>query len=200
MTKSQSASAKTERERRDQGLWYDANNDPELLAERLRARELAYDFNHARPGEGARQREILERLLGHVGERVTVLAPLLVDCGYLVSIGDDSFVNYGTYFMDGARIAVGRHVYIGPNCGLYTAQHPLVPAERNRGLERALPVTIEDDCWLGGDVKVLPGVTIGRGSTIGAGSVVTRDVPPGVVAAGNPCRVLRKITAADSVG
>lgn len=200
MTKSQSASAKTERERRDQGLWYDANNDPELLAERLRARELAYDFNHARPGEEARQREILERLLGHVGERVTVLAPLLVDCGYLVSIGDDSFVNYGTYFMDGARITVGRHVYIGPNCGLYTAQHPLVPAERNRGLERALPVTIEDDCWLGGDVKVLPGVTIGRGSTIGAGSVVTRDVPPGVVAAGNPCRVLRKITAADSVG
>lgn len=189
----------TEREKRDRGQWYDANNDSELLAERLRARELVYDFNHTRPGDDARQRDLLERLLGHVGENATILAPLSVDCGYLVSIGDGSFVNYGAYFMDGAPIRVGSNVFIGPSCGFYTAQHPLIPAERNLGLERALPITIEDDCWLGGDVKVLAGVTIGRGSTIGAGSVVTRDVPPGVVAAGNPCRVLRVIGESDSV-
>lgn len=189
----------TERERRDQGLWYDANNDPDLLAERLRARELVYDFNQLRPGDEVRQREILGCLLGHVGKGVTIYAPLLVDCGYLVSIGDGSFVNFGAYFMDGAPITIGRNVFIGPNCGFYTAQHPLLPAERNTGLERALPVTVEDDCWLGGDVKVLPGVTIGHGSVIGAGSVVTRDVPAGVLSFGNPCRVRRPITEADSV-
>lgn len=189
----------SERQKRNQGQWYDANNDSALLAERLRARELVFDFNHARPGDAARQRDLLGRLLGHVGVGVTILAPLYVDCGYLVSVGDGSFVNYGAYFMDGAPIRVGRNVFIGPNCGLYTAQHPLIPAERNLGLERALPITIEDDCWLGGDVKVLAGVTVGRGSTIGAGSVVTRDVPPGVVAAGNPCRVLRVIGESDSV-
>lgn len=189
----------TEREKRDRGLWYDANNDPDLLAERLRARELVFDFNHTRPGDEPRQRELLMRLLGHLGERVTILAPFYVDCGYPVSIGDDSFVNYGAYFMDGAPISIGSHVFIGPNCGLYTAQHPLVPLERNQGLERARPVVIEDDCWLGADVKVLPGVTIGQGSTIGAGSIVTRDIPAGVVAAGNPCRVLRPIAEKDLI-
>ena len=101
--------------------------------------------------------------------------------------------------MDGAPITIGRHVFIGPNFGAYTAQHPLVARERNQGIERALPITIEDDCWIGGDVKVMPGVTIGRGSVVGAGSVVTKDVPEGVVAMGVPAKVVRPITDVDRV-
>lgn len=102
--------------------------------------------------------------------------------------------------MDCAPITIGNDVFIGPNLEAYTAQHPLVAAERNLGVERALPITIEDDCWLGGDVKIMPGVTIGRGCVIGAGSIVTRDIPAGMLAVGNPCRPVRKITEADRAG
>ena len=101
--------------------------------------------------------------------------------------------------MDGAPITLGRNCFLGPSCGLYTANHPLNAVQRAQGLERALPITLGDDVWLGGNVVILPGVTIGSGSVIGAGSVVTHDIPPGVVAAGNPCRVLRPITEADRV-
>ena len=97
-------------------------------------------------------------------------------------------------------ITIGSHVFIGPNLGAYTAVHPLVAEERNQGLERALPIVIGDNVWIGGDVTILPGVTIGAEAVIGAGSVVTKDVPAGVVAAGNPCRVLRPITEADRIG
>ena len=114
-----------------------------------------------------------------------------------ITIGEGSFLNRGCYLMDCAPIALGKHVFMGPDCGVYTAVHPFDAASRNTGLEKALPVTIEDEVWLGGHVTILPGVTIGRGSIIGAGSVVTKDVPAGVVAAGNPCRVLRALTEED---
>lgn len=133
-----------------------------MLAERLSARRLTYRFNLLGPDEEGLAREILGQLLGRVGKSVTVLAPFHRDCGYPISIGDGTFVNCGAYFMDGAPITVGRNVFIGPNCGLYTAQYPLRWQERSLGLERALPVTIGDNCWLGGDVRVMPGVTIGE--------------------------------------
>ena len=99
--------------------------------------------------------------------------------------------------MDSAPIRIGEHCFIGPSCGMYTAVHPLIAEERDRGLEKALPITVGDHVWFGGDVTVLPGVTIGSYSVIGAGSVVTKDIPSGVIAAGNPCRVLRKVTEED---
>ena len=122
-----------------------------------------------------------------------------MDYGVNCRIGDGSFLNHGAYLMDGAAITIGKRCFLGPNCGLYTASHPLDPAQRALGLERALPITLEDDVWLGGHVVILQGVTVGAGSVIGAGSVVTRDIPPGVVAAGNPCRVLRPIAEADRI-
>lgn len=189
----------TEREKLEKGMWYDANYDEELVAARRRAGEVAFDFNHTRPTDVQRCQELLRELLGSLGEGVEVLAPLHVDYGCNISIGEGSFVNHGAYLMDGAPIAIGSHVFIGPNFGAYTAQHPLVAEERNRGLERALPITVEDDCWIGGDVKIMPGVTVGRGSVIGAGSVVTRNVPAGVVAVGAPARVIRPITDADRI-
>ena len=189
----------TEREKLERGLWYDANYDEDLCRERERANELAHRLNQASPGDAAARESLLRELLGHVGEHVEVLSPLYVDYGRNVSIGDWSFLNHGAYLMDGAPITIGSHVFVGPNLGAYTAQHPLVAEERNLGLERALPITIEDDVWIGGDVKIMPGVTIGRGSVIGAGSVVTRDVPAGVVAMGSPCHPIRPITEADRV-
>ena len=189
----------TEREKLERGLWYDANYDEDLCRERERANELAHRLNQASPGDAAARESLLRKLLGHVGEHVEVLSPLYVDYGRNVSIGDWSFLNHGAYLMDGAPITIGSHVFVGPNLGAYTAQHPLVAEERNLGLERALPITIEDDVWIGGDVKIMPGVTIGRGSVIGAGSVVTRDIPAGVVAMGSPCHPVRPITEADRV-
>lgn len=187
----------TEKEKRDQERWYDANFDRELLAERMEAEQAVFRLNALTPDQVDMKRKALDELLGSLGRDVELLTPLNVDYGYNVHIGDASFVNHHVYLMDGAPITIGSHVFIGPYCGMYTAQHPLTAEERNAGLERALPITVEDDVWLGANVTLLPGVTVGRGSVIGAGSVVTHDVPAGVIAVGNPCRVLRPITDAD---
>ncbi len=183
---------KTEKQKMLCGEWYDANYDAQLTAEREACRRRCEAFNQPGLTDGQRD-EALRQLLPHLGQRSAVVPPLHCDYGCHVETGTDCFFNFGTTLLDGAPIRFGNHVFVGPDCGFYTAIHPLDAARRNRGLERALPITVEDDVWLGGHVTVLPGVTIGRGSVIGAGSVVTRDVPPGVVAAGNPCRVIRRI-------
>lgn len=190
----------TEQERQRAGLWYDANFDPELLALREEADELCHLINQTSPRDAARREELLGRLLPHRGEDVTILAPFYADYGTNCVIGDHTFINHNAYLMDGATITIGSWCFIGPSCGMYTASHPLLAAERNRGLEKADPITIGDNVWIGGDVTILPGVTVGDGAVIGAGSVVTKDVPAGVVAAGNPCRVLREITEGDGIG
>lgn len=189
----------TEQEKMAAGLWYDANFDPELLAARTKAEELCAAFNAAAPGDAERRGALLRALIPDLGEGVTILSPFYTDYGSNCRIGAGSFLNHGVYLMDGAPITLGRNCFLGPSCGLYTANHPLNAVQRAQGLERALPITLGDDVWLGGNVVILPGVTIGSGSVIGAGSVVTHDIPPGVVAAGNPCRVLRSITEADRV-
>ena len=189
----------TEQEKMAAGLWYDANFDPELLAARTKAEELCAAFNAAAPGDAERRGALLRALIPDLGEGVTILSPFYTDYGSNCRIGAGSFLNHGVYLMDGAPITLGRNCFLGPSCGLYTANHPLNAVQRAQGLERALPITLGDDVWLGGNVVILPGVTIGSGSVIGAGSVVTHDIPPGVVAAGNPCRVLRPITEADRV-
>ena len=189
----------TEREKLEKGLWYDANYDAELLEERLQAEELCFAFNQTRPKDSERKEELLNQLLPHKGEHVTILSPFYTDYGYNCRIGEETFLNHNAYLMDGAPITIGKHCFIGPNCGMYTANHPLVAEERNQGLEQARPITIGDNVWIGADVTILPGVTIGEGSVIGAKSVVTKDIPPNVIALGNPCRVLRAITEADRV-
>lgn len=189
-----------ERQRRDAGLWYDANYDENLVKERLDAEELTFELNRTAPQDVERRNALLKQLLGSLGEHVEILTPFFVDYGYNVSVGDWSFINHGAYLMDGASVTIGSHVFIGPNFGAYTAQHPLLAQDRNRGLEIALPIEIGDDVWIGADVKVLAGVSIGRGSVIGAGSLVTRSIPEGVIAFGNPCRVIRELNEDDKIG
>ena len=189
----------TEHARMLRGQWYDANFDPELAEMRLAAKELCWRLNALAPSQAKEQEELLRTIVGHLGDATVVLTPFMVDYGFNVSIGAGSFINHDSYLMDCARIEIGNHVFIGPRFGAYTAQHPLVAEQRNTGLERALPIVIEDNCWLGGNVTIMPGVTIGEGSVIGAGSVVTRDIPAGSLAMGVPCRVVRQITDEDRI-
>ena len=175
----------TESEKMKLGLWYDANYDQELSEEREKAEDLYFTFNHTAPKEKALREDILKKLLPKMGERVTILSPFYTDYGYNCNIGSDCFINHNAYLMDCAPITLGSHCFIGPNCGMYTAVHATIAEERNLGLEKALPITVGDNVWMGGDVTILPGVTIGGNTIIGAGSVVTKDIPSNVVAAGN---------------
>ena len=183
----------TEKEKMRSGLWHDANFDKDLLTERQKAEELCWDFNNARPGSDE-QKAALGGLLGtEVPEGLTVLAPAYFDYGCYTSFGKGGFANHGCYFMDGGGITIGENVFIGPYCGFYTASHPMDIANRNKGLEKALPIVVGDNCWFGANVSVLQGVTIGSGCVIAAGSVVTSDIPDNCMAAGVPAVVKKKI-------
>ena len=186
----------TERQKMQTGLLYDAN-DAELVKARAACKELCYDFNQLRPSQEIEQDALLRRLLGQTGTHFTICAPFWCDYGSNISIGENFFANHGCVILDGARVAFGDNVFIAPNCGFHTAGHPLDAKPRRLGLEYAYPITIGDDVWIGAGTQVLPGVTIGSGTVIGAGSVVNRDIPPGWVAAGNPCRPIRPIHAGD---
>lgn len=187
----------TEKEKMLHGILYDANNDPDLLRERAAAKDLCYEFNHLRPSDTVGQAEILTKLLGKIHGSFTVIAPFYCDYGYNITLGDNFFANHNTVILDCGKVTFGNNVFIGPNCGFYTAGHPIDSHRRNAGLEYAWPITVGDNVWIGGGVQVLPGVTIGSNVVIGAGSVVNKDIPDNCVAAGNPCRVLRPITEAD---
>lgn len=189
----------TELEKMKLGLWYDANFDKELVEQRLLAEELCFELNVTRPKEEEKRKDILRKLLPKMEENCSILSPFFADYGCYCKIGHDTFLNHNAYLMDGGGITIGHHCFIGPNCGMYTANHPLIADERNKGLEKALPIAIGDNCWIGADVTILPGVTIGSNTVIGAKSVVTKDIPDGVIAVGNPCRVLRPITEKDKI-
>ncbi|RUL81423.1 sugar O-acetyltransferase [Tautonia sociabilis] len=169
--------------------------DPELVAARGRARVLLASYNATLPEEEQRRRELLQLLIGRLGDGVWIEPPFSCDYGEFLELGTDVYLNFHCVFLDCNRIRVGDRTKFGPAVQVYAASHPLCPAERREGRELALPVTIGADVWVGGGAIICPGVTIGDGTTIGAGSVVTRDVPPNVLAAGNPCRVIRSLPA-----
>ena len=187
----------TEKEKMQRQMLYDANYDTQLLAERRAAKDMCYDFNLIRPSDTRRQTNLMKKLLGSTKGDFTIIAPFWCDYGYNISIGENFFANHNTVILDGAKVTFGDNVFIAPDCGFYTAGHPIDSERRNRGYEYAYPITVGDNVWIGAGVHVMPGVTIGSGSVIGAGSIVTKDVPPGVVAVGNPCRVIRRITDED---
>lgn len=187
----------TEKEKMSKQLLYDANYDLDLLKERIYAKEMCYDFNGLRPSEMDKQKEIIKKLFGSTKENLCIVAPFWCDYGYNIHIGENFFANHNVVILDCAKVTFGDNVFIAPNCVFSTAGHPLDVEQRNKGLEYAYPITVEDNVWIGASVTVLPNVTIGSGSVIAAGSIVNRDIPKGVIAAGNPCKVIRKITEED---
>ncbi|MFE9429057.1 sugar O-acetyltransferase [Kitasatospora sp. NPDC006697] len=177
------------------GEWY-LPDDEELAADSVRRAGLLAAFNAPDASPDGRQRALRE-LIGSLGEEVRIRPPFQCDFGRYISIGARTFVNFGAVFLDTAPITVGADCQIGPNVQLLTPDHELDPVRRREGWERGRPVTIGENVWLGGGAIVCPGVTIGRDTVVGAGSVVVRDLPAGVLVVGNPARVVRSLTAAD---
>lgn len=175
------------------GELYDANHDRQLIEERLRCKRLCFEYNRLEPGMAERREEMLRGLLGKTGDNFLIEQPFLCDYGYNIEIGENFYSNVNCVILDEAAVRFGNNVFVGPNCAFYTAGHPLDAGLRDSGLEFARPITVGNDVWIGGNVVVLPGVTIGDGCVIGAGSVVTRDIPAACLAFGNPCRIIRKL-------
>lgn len=168
-------------------------SDPELAAERLHALKLLDKFNATSAVSDNERQVFLTELVENLGEETIITPPFRCDYGYNITIGARAFINYDCIFLDCNRITIGNEVQIAPGVHIYTASHPLEANKRRSGLEYALPVTLEDGVWLGGGAIVCPGITIGTNTVIGAGSVVTRDLPANMVAAGNPCHMIRQL-------
>lgn len=182
------------RERMQAGEMYIAD-DPELAADSRRAISLADRYARLWPQDPDAAAGLLHELLGTIGEGTEVRPPIYVDYGEYISIGARTFINYNFTALDVARITIGDDVQIGPNVQLLTPTHPLEPGPRRDKLEAARPISIGNNVWLGGGVIVLPGVSIGENTVVGAGAVVTKDLPPNVVAVGNPARIVRELDA-----
>ena len=174
-------------------------DDPELTAERARARELLERYNGTRHSEAELRDHLLRELLGEVGDGVVVLPTFRCDYGTQISLGRGTFVNYDCVMLDVAPITVGAACQLATRVQLLTATHPIDPGPRRLGWEAGEPITIGGNVWLGGGAIVCPGVTIGKDTVVGAGAVVTRDLPSGVVASGVPARVQREIDDRDTV-
>ncbi len=183
----------SEKDKRNNGQWYDANYDPELLRDRQQASSLCDKLNQTPHDAMGTRQKLIDKLLQAKPVNLEILSPFMADYGNNIKFGRNCFVNHFCYFMDGAPINIGDKVFFGPYVGLYTARHPLQARARNRGLEQAQPIIIGDNCWLGGNAVVMPGVTIGPGAVIGAGAVVTHDVPANHLVVGVPAKVKGKI-------
>ena len=184
--------------RKQQGLPYVC--DEFCNNKMLENRKKLFEYNNSDcwSSEGLkRHSELLREILGSVGQNAVVLPPFRCDYGKNISVGDNFYANYNLIILDVAPVTIGNNVFIAPNVAIYTAGHPLHAKPRNAMLEYGIPMSIGDDVWIGGNAVICPGANIGSRSVIGAGSVVTRDVPEGVLAAGNPCRVIREITDDD---
>ncbi len=174
------------------GELYDAT-DPDLARERLRARLLLKELNDSREEVDENRKSILRELIPDSGPGLWLQPPFYCDYGYNIKTGESVFLNFNCVILDVMAVRIGSRTLIGPNVQIYTATHPMDYRNRAAGLEYAKPVTIGEDVWIGGSAVICPGVTIGDRAVIGAGSVVTRDVPPDVFAAGNPCRKIRDL-------
>jgi maltose O-acetyltransferase len=182
----------SEKDKMLRGEPYDPQ-DPQLTAERLQARLLLKQYNETSPDQLAERLRLIKTLMPAAGAEVWLEPPFYCDYGSNITLGDRAYFNFNCVVLDVMPVVIGSGVLCGPAVQIYTATHPFNAAERRAGLELARPVTIGNDVWVGGGAIICPGVKIGDRAVIGAGSVVTKNIPEGVLAVGNPCRVLRKL-------
>ncbi len=188
----------TENEKRGKGLLYDVGGDSVMLAELTACKDLCYEYNQIKPSLTDEKMAVLNKLLGSIKSIVGIQSPFWCDYGYNIEVGENFYANHGLVILDGAKVVFGDNVFIGPNCGFYTAGHPIDSARRRQWLEFAHPITVGNDVWFGGGVHVMPGVTIGNNVVVAGGSIVTKNVPDNVIVAGNPAKIVRKITEEDA--
>ena len=186
----------TEEEKCATGLWYDTTFEGRE-EEHVACDDLCFEYNNTRPSDMKKREEIIRKLFGKVGKNPYIEPTIWCGFGSHIEAGDNFYANNNCVFVDPGKITFGNDVFIGPNCGFYTAIHPLNYEMRNKLIEKAEPITVGDNVWFGGSCCVLPGVNIGSNVVIGAGSVVAHDIPDGVLAFGNPCTVRRKLDESD---
>lgn len=185
-----------QKERMLAGLPYKAWLDG-LSEERTENKLKIYDYNLLRPDEKDRMNELIKDILGKAGDNVFIEQPFHCDYGKNIEVGKNFFANYNCTILDVGKVIIGDNVMFAPNVSIYTAGHPVHPDSRNSGYEYGIEITIGDNVWVGGSVVINPGVHIGNNVVIGSGSVVTKDIPDNMIAAGNPCKVIREITEED---
>lgn len=185
-----------QKERMHKNLPYKAWLDG-LAEERLECKKKIYEYNHLPPERWEERTALIKNILGSTGEYVHIEEPFHCDYGSNIEVGENFFANYNFTVLDVGKVTIGNNAQIAPNVSIYTAGHPVHPDSRNSGYEYGIDIFIGDNVWIGGNTCILPGVHIGNNVVIGAGSVVTKDIPDNVIAAGNPCRVIREITEND---
>ena len=185
-----------QKERMLAGLPYKAWLDG-LSEERLENKKKIFKYNNLEPGDEEAKDILIKEILGKTGNIINIESPFHCDYGYNIEVGENFFANYNLTILDVGKVKIGDNAQIAPNVSLYTAGHPVHPDSRNSGYEYGIPITIGDNVWIGGNTCIMPGVSIGNNVVIGAGSVVTKDLPDDVIAVGNPCKILREITEND---
>jgi len=182
----------TEKEKMRSGKQYNPE-DSELVNDRINVKTLCQHYNALLPHQKNEKTELLRKILGQGGENCTIEPDFFCDYGYNIKFEGFVYINHNSVFLDCAEIRIGENTFIGPNCGFYTAIHPIKAEERIKGLETAKPITIGKNVWIGGNAVILAGVVIGDNAVIGAGAVVTKNIPANSIAVGNPCRVIKQI-------
>ena len=183
----------TEKEKMLAGEMFDTNLDQDLFNEIIKAQDICFEYNNTKPSNFEKRKELLLKLIGKTKEKFWIEQPFWCDYGYNIELGENFYSNHNLTILDAGKVKFGDNVFLGPNCSFYTVNHPIDVETRNKRLEYARPIEIGDNVWIGGDVIILPGVKIGNNTVIGAGSVVTKDVPANVIAVGNPCKVIKEV-------
>ena len=187
----------TEQEKAEAGFLYNPNRTTEMAAYRFQVQDAIHKYNSFKPSQVKERRDYLAKIFGKIGKRCNILPPFKCDYGFRIEVGENFFANYNFIVLDGNYCRFGDNVWIAPNVSILAAGHPLDVQDRIDGWEYAFPVTVGNNVWIGGSSTIIGGVTIGDNAVIAAGSVVIRDVPANTLVAGNPARVVRKLTAKD---
>ena len=175
--------------------------DKELDRDDFLCQKKLYKYNKMPPQKlyGKKGKTLIKNILGKTGEKIVIKPPFRCSYGYQIEVGENFFANYGLTILDSGKVTIGNNVFIAPNVSIYTNTHPIHYKARNEGWDIGIDIRIGNNVWIGGNTIILPGVSIGDGCVIGAGSVVTKNLPPEVIAVGNPCKIVRKITEKDSL-